>query len=510
MFNMYKVAISLIASLLCVGHLQANSSTEQNKKKPNFLFIFADDQRYSTINDWGYPEVSTPNLDKLSQQGVSFTNTHIMGAMNAAVCAPSRAMVMTGRNVFNIIPSGEDIKPAHTTLPEHLKSAGYTTFHTGKWHNGRAAFARSFSAGEHIFFGGMSDHFAVPLNHFDPSGQYDRSNIYHINKHSTEIYADAAIEFLQQQKSQQQAFFMQIAFQAPHDPKQVPKSYIDKTAYKKLKPIDNFLPQHPFDNGELDVRDEWLTEIPRKQNEVTKHLAAYYAMVSQIDKQVGRILNTLEQTGLAKNTYVIYSSDNGIAMGQHGLMGKQNLYEHSLRVPLIIAGPDVPQQIKTKAFAYLFDIYPTIAELAGLQTPDTVDGVSLVPVLKGKNSQARENAVFAYKTYQRAIKQGDYKLIVYQVDGKHHSQLFNLKTDPNEQYNLVNKPEFKNKVKVLKQALQQALTAQGDQVNLQKIDWGVHKIPSWSEMMLSQHPKGYQNLKAMAEQENDMVQSYFD
>jgi arylsulfatase A-like enzyme len=210
--------------------------------KPNILFFFTDDQRFDTISALGNPTIITPNIDKLVARGVSFRNAYIMGGTCGAVCMPSRAMLMTGRTLFHIEGEGQGIPGEHVLLGEALRQAGYTTFGTGKWHNGPASYARSFSAGAEIFFGGMHDHWNIPACDFDPSGEYKgnpfcpnsgfsnevktrRGDHTKAGKHSSELFADAAIAFLQQDK-QNQPWFMYLSFMAPHDPRTMPEKFL--------------------------------------------------------------------------------------------------------------------------------------------------------------------------------------------------------------------------------------------------------------------------------------------
>ena len=148
--------------------------------KPNIVLFFADDQRFDTIHALGNDEVITPNLDRLVERGTAYTHASIMGGTSGAICMPSRAMLMTGRTLFHLDRQGQDVPADHTMMGEAFQEAGYTTFGTGKWHNGRSAYARSFSNGDRVFFGGMSDHFQVPLNPFDPTGEYPKIGRAHV------------------------------------------------------------------------------------------------------------------------------------------------------------------------------------------------------------------------------------------------------------------------------------------------------------------------------------------
>jgi arylsulfatase A-like enzyme len=199
----------------------------------------------------------------------------------------------------------------------------------------------------------------------------------------------------------------------------------------------NFLPEHPFDNGELRVRDEVLAGFPRDADEVRRHLGAYYAMVSHLDAHIGRVLDALRRAGLADDTLVVFAGDNGLAVGQHGLLGKQSVYDHSVHVPLLFAGPGVPAGQRRPALATLNDIFPTLCELCAVETPASVQSRSLVPCLSEATDSVRDHALFAYRHLMRGVRDAaGHKLIETAVGGRRHTQLFDLSADPYETRNL--------------------------------------------------------------------------
>ena len=225
--------------------------TEQ--KRPNIVFLFTDDQRFDTLEYSGNSDIKTPNMDALAKDGCVFTHASIMGGTSGAVCMPSRAMVMTGRSLFHLEDMGQTIPEEHTMLPLWLREqGGYYSYGIGKWHNSRCSYARAFDGGAKIFFGGMNDHWNVPAYDFDPTGEYVEGG-YKIDagKHSSELFADEAIKFINQKHTQ--PFFLYTAFMAPHDPRTMPKEFLDMYDPKEIKLPGNFLLQHPFDNGELMV-----------------------------------------------------------------------------------------------------------------------------------------------------------------------------------------------------------------------------------------------------------------
>ena len=240
----------------------------------------------------------------------------------------------------------------------------------------------------------------------------------------------------------------------------------------------NFMPQHPFDNGELDIRDEWLAGYPRTPQEIKANIAAYYAMITHLDDQIGRVIKKLEEKGMLDNTIIVFSGDNGLAVGQHGLMGKQNLYEHSINVPLIFSGPGIDKSVKKSDFAYLFDIYPTLCDVAGVNIPETVQG-QVLPVMEASDKSKRAYMFFAYKHFQRAIRNDRYKMIKYNVGDSITTQLFDLQEDPYETNNLANKEEYKAQVEALTRELDQLMVNNSDAARVNQPNWGVKPIRSW-------------------------------
>ncbi len=318
-------------------------------ERPNILLLFADDQRADTIAAYGNEHIKTPNLDQLVRTGFSFRQNYCFGSNSGAVCVPSRAMLMTGKIWMhtNMRMDGEVI------LPQRFGENGYTTFATGKWHNQAPALLRGFQRGRALYLGGMCDHTEVFLQDILPGGRLGNKRIG--DGFSSQLFADAVIEFLKGYRDDK-PFFAYVAFTAPHDPRQPPPDY-RQMYYDHLPPLPaNFKPQHPFDNGHIVGRDENLGPWPRTPEVIRDQLAEYYGMITHLDQQIGRILQTLKSSGRADNTIVIYAADHGLAVGSHGLLGKQSVYEHSMRCPLIVAGPGIPQNQSSWAFTYLLDI----------------------------------------------------------------------------------------------------------------------------------------------------------
>ncbi len=429
--------------------------------KPNVLFFFADDQRADTIAALGNGVIKTPNLDRLVKRGVSFDRAFMQGGMHGATCVPSRAMLLSGRSLFRI----DEKLMRDETWPAAFGRAGYSTFVSGKWHNGPQSIARSFQTARAMFTGGMTDPMKAPLSDV-VDGKVAPAKI--SPKHACEAFADEAARFLKE--PHEAPFFCYVPFDAPHDPHIVPPDFPVQYDPEKIPLPPNFLPQHPWDNGEMTVRDEQLLPWPRKPEAVRAMLAEYYRYISYLDAQIGRVLDALEASPHAKNTIVVFAADSGVARGSHGLIGKQNVYEHSMRVPLIMAGPGIAEGRRTEAMCYLFDVMPTLGRLCAVPGPTTSEGIDFSPVLSDPGKSARTELMFAYRDVQRAVRDDRWKLIRYpKVD---RVQLFDLKTDPYEVTNLADKPEHAPKVAELTTLLEKQMTAFGDPAPLRPAKTG--------------------------------------
>ena len=406
-------------------------------EQPNILVLFADDQRPDTIAAHGNPYIRTPNLDRLVAQGYSFRRAYCMGAQGGAVCVPSRAMLNTGKSFFRIPMTME----GETTLGQLLGENGFSTFATGKWHNGRESWLRSFQSGRSVMLGGMSNHVKVPIQDLGADG--DLTPVREGVRFSSTLFADAAIDFLRNH-GEERPFFAYVAFTAPHDPRNPPPKY-RRMYYRNPPPLPpNFAPQHPFDNGHMSGRDENLGPWPRTELVVGDQLAEYYGLITHLDSQVGRILRELESGPHAENTIVVYTADHGLAVGSHGLLGKQNVYEHSMGAPLVFSGPGIPEGGESSTFCYLLDIFPTLCSLVGVDAPPGIDGLDLSPVWKGEVASLRDSVFTSFRDLMKAVRDHRWKLIRYpKVD---HTQLFDMEADPHETTNLADDPSQEGRV----------------------------------------------------------------
>ncbi|HUS06183.1 MAG TPA: sulfatase-like hydrolase/transferase [Bryobacteraceae bacterium] len=418
---------------------------------PNFLFLIADDLTFNGIHALGGSEVHTPNLDRMVSRGCSFTHCFHQGSWLGAVCVASRSMLNSGLTAFRARRQVEEAP----LWGETLGKAAYDTFLIGKWHLSQANLKRSFQRTGKVS-GGMFESGPDAYNRpragntwtpWDTSlkGQWLHTAAWQDSqsdaiKHSARIWAEAAAGHLAAQAKSEAPFFLYVGFNSPHDPRQAPKEFVDRYPAARIAIPPNYLPEHPFDQGDHANRDESLAPFPRTREAIQVHRSEYYAHITYMDEQIGRILDALEASGKAANTYVIFTSDHGLAVGQHGLMGKQNMYDHSIRMPLLICGPGIPQGRQVHEMVYQHSVFPTTCELAGIPIPKTVEFPSLVNMLKGK-SAAGQDAVFCYyRDFQRAVRTSGHKLIVYPQAGV--TQLFDLKKDPWETENVADNKEY--------------------------------------------------------------------
>ena len=456
--SVYFGFVVFVVLAVRVTHAQDNRTAP--KRLPNILFLLTDDQRPDTVAALGNDVIQTPSLDRLVREGVAFTR-----AVSAnPICTPSRAEILTGCNGFRngVIDFGRKIDPALATWPRTFRQSGYHTWYVGKWHNDGKPIERGYEASRGLYHGGggrwAKD--AVDFKGFQITGyrgwvfQSDDGRLFpekgvgltpDISRH----FADAAIELIRRRPAK--PFFLHVNFAAPHDPLIMPPGYEDKYNPQDMPLPPNFLPQHPFDHGNFDGRDEKLLPWPRTEDIVRRTTAMYYAVVSHMDAQIGRILDALDETGQADNTIVIFTSDHGIALGSHGLRGKQNMYEHTVGVPLILRGPGVPRGKRRDAQVYVRDLFPTACEMAALEIPKTVEAKSLVPVLDGRQTEIHSHVVCYFRDKQRMIRTDRWKLIHYpHID---RWQLFDLANDPRELKDLSDDPTQADTIDSLRQKL---------------------------------------------------------
>lgn len=437
--------IHLLSALLLLAFLlQAGFATEANaaeEKRPNVLFIVVDDQSPLDLKVYNPDSpLQTPNIDRLAAEGMVFDGAYHMGAFVGAVCTPSRHMIMSGRTVWHL-PISPGAKQRglcppdlpQSTMPAVFNRAGYATMRTCKRGN-------SYEA--------ANDLFTVRHDATKRGGTAETGSAWH---------GDRVMEYLDQRQSagDEKPFLIYFGFSHPHDERDGTPELLEKYGAVNHRDPDapppanpraprlpaNYLPEHPFHHGHPNLRDEvavggvWQR---RDENTIRNELGRQFACSENIDVQIGRVLAKLEAMGELDNTYVFYMADHGMAIGRHGLQGKQNLYQHTWRVPLIVKGPGVSPASRCEGNVYLLDMLATLCDLTGVPVPESNEGISFRPVLEGKQQTVRDVLYGVYcggtKPGMRCIKQGDWKLIQYDViDGAvRETQLFNLAENPLE------------------------------------------------------------------------------
>ena len=490
MMFLYKLGLTvlLVTSFSCKEEKKTTI-----EKKPNFLFVLVDDQSPFDLQVYdGASILETPTINQLANEGTVFDGAYNMGSMNGAVCTPSRHMIMTGRTVWHLPPSAEfQDNTAPNPLDEQtigaiFNRAGYKTMRTCKVGNS---------------YPGANKQFAVVHDATKRGGTEESGSAWHSKQ---------VLDYLatREEEKETNPFFIYFGFSHPHDTRNGTPELLSKygaTNHKdesSLPPAnvkqpvlqENYLAEHPFFHGHPELRDEervsgvWKN---RDENTVRNELGREYACDENIDNQLQKVLARLKETGELEHTYVIYTSDHGMSIGRHGLMGKQNLYEHTWRVPFMIKGPGITANKRVQGNIYLLDVLPTLCDLAGIEIPETVEGKSFVPVLKGEKETVREVMYGVYaggtKPGMRSVKKGDWKLIKYDVmDGAvRETQLFNLKANPNEflpehqktgamETDLAENPEYADKLAEMEQLLLEQMIENEDPYRL----WNQTETPS--------------------------------
>ncbi len=456
-----RICVALVTVLCSIGDIVA-------VEHPNVLLIVSDDQRSDTIAALGNSVIQTPAIDGLVARGTTFLNAICANP----ICTPSRAEILTGSSGLRngVFDFGRVIDPKLPTLPEPFHREGYQTWYVGKWHNDGRPARHGYDRTKRLFTGGGGKWWKPQVDYRGHEVSGYRGWIFRdetdrplpelgvgLTPEISELIADGAIQIVEESHS---PFFIHLNFTAPHDPLLIPPGFDGRYKADQIPIPPNFIPEHPFDHGNQGGRDEVLLPMPRTKEVVRADIAAYYAVVSHMDAQIGRIVEAIDRAGKTDSTIVVFCSDHGLAMGSHGLRGKQNMYEHTIRVPMIFAGPNIPVGKKVEGLAYLRDIFPTICELSGIEVP-AVDGKSQVPVIQGNRESLYEFAVGYFRDSQRMIRTQRWKLIQYPLVER--TQLFDLANDPFEMTNLSGQPKYRSTSEALSKKLTQWLANHSEQ-----------------------------------------------
>ncbi len=470
--------------------------------RPNILFIFTDDHAFDALGALGNEEINTPNLDKLVNRGTTFTHAYNMGAWQPAVCLASRAMLNTGKSLWKAQQLDRNRKNGdQATMADNwgplMQRAGYATYFSGKWHVAAPA-AEQFETVANVRPGMPHDGYpfskmqalqarhggSAPLDSiialFPPG--YNRplhadddswspsdpkyGGFWAGGKHWSEVLGDDGVRFLEQAATDERPFFMYLAFNAPHDPRQAPAAYVEQYNQEALSIPRSFQPAYPYAQQiglGPGIRDEDLAPYPRTPLAIRTHKQEYYASITHLDAQVGRILVALEASGKQDSTVIIFTADHGLAVGRHGLLGKQNLYDHSIRVPLVLAGPGIPVGKQISQDVYLQDVMPTTLAMAGMKPPADIAFHSLIPLINGAK-ESYNSIYLAYTTLQRGIRADGFKYLVYpEVPVE---RLYHVAEDPEELVDLAGEPEYAKLLPEFRAKLRMWQTITGDTLKI--------------------------------------------
>ena len=453
-----KISLSLLLFVMLFGC--DNKKNINKNQKLNVLFLIADDLNCD-LGSYGHPQVISPNIDKLAKNGTLFGNVH----NQYPLCGPSRASFMTGMYTDQTKMTNNNVLlrttvPDVITMGQRFKQQGYRSVRIGKIYHYDNPSSIGTSSADDIYTWDQT---------INPYGR-DKIEEYKINtlvprqygatlswlaadgtdqEQTDGIGATEAIEQLESFSKTGQSFFLAVGMFRPHTPFVAPKKYFDMYHRSSI--------EIPYSG----ISDEYLKSIPKeaknsirwKKNQIklnlksNKELAqeikeAYFATTTFVDAQIGRILKKLKQTGLDKNTIVVFTSDHGYHLGEHGHWQKQTLFENSTKVPLIFSGPGIEKNVRIENSPIeLIDIYPTLMDLTGIESPDHVVGKSLKPIFDDNNFKIRNSALTKWRNGY-SIKTEDFRLTKWGENGELGYELYDHKTDREELKNLVYDPNY--------------------------------------------------------------------
>ena len=416
--------ITLFFLLATILHFHVSGQNRINSDAPNILCIMVDDLGYGDLSIQGAADLQSPHIDALAKQGLIFTQFYA----NSTVCSPSRAALLTGRypdmvgvpGVIrqNVQNSWGNLADNAVCISSVLKTKGYHTALIGKWHLGLKSPDIPTQKGFDLFKGFLGDMMDDYWTHRRGGINWMRHNETEIDPegHATDIFTEWTLEYLNKRTTEKAPFFLYLAYNAPHFPIQPPQ--------------------------------EWLDKVVARQPDLSEKRAKNVAFIEHLDFSIGRIMQLLKETGLDKNTLIVFTSDNGGALRyaqSNGKLrgGKQDLFEGGIRVPAFFVWKNkIKAGTRTTNFALLMDLFPTFCEIAGIHPPEQIDGVSMLPTLLGKEQITdkrsvywvrREGGKYGGQAYYAARYQG---LKILQNTPYEPYQLFHIEQDMYEENSL--------------------------------------------------------------------------
>ena len=460
-----------LASHALAAVLSITSGNPSAAAPPNVLFLICDDLNCD-LACYRHPQVKSPNIDRLARRGVSFDRAYCQYPL----CGPSRASLMTGlypdqtlvrRNTIYLREHLPDVQ----TLPQLFRAHDYTATRIGKIYH--------YNVPKHIGTSGHDDPYSWDFT-FNPRGRdrADEKQIFSLRpgqfggtlswlaapgndeEQTDGIAARTAVAQLASYASTGESFFLAVGLFRPHTPFVAPKKYFSMYPREKIvlpRVPETYLKSLPAPARLSLTRKK--EQVNLRDNLARQAIQAYYASITFADAQIGRILNALEELNLVSNTLVVFTSDHGYHMGEHGHWQKTTLFENASRVPLIIAGPGVPSGGNmTAALAELIDIYPTLAELCGFEPPGYLSGVSLVPSLQNPQQSSRSTALTQYANGY-SLRTVRYRYTSWGTEGEHGAELHDHATDRQEMINLASREHHQELAAELSAQLKGRITA---------------------------------------------------
>ncbi len=432
------------------------NSTKQ--EKANILFLMSDQQRPDSLGCYGDSIAETPNLDSLAVQGVVFDNCYVQNPL----CCPSRYSILTGRypHCHGVRANWYKRRPGETSFAHRLGRSGYGTAAIGKmhftpWHDNFGFDGRIIAESKfHIhcpddYERYLNKHNMSRMDLYDMASRHYRDNCSAVkSKVSPDLHIDSfvGLSICEYLKNVSEPFCLFASFLSPHNPYDPPEPYdrlfegvefpprnmTEGEVRRKPKEAYNYINKRLSTDK---VNESWSTTTDRISDaQVNKMKAHYYATNTLIDDWVGRTIEVLKEQGLYDNTIIVYCSDHGDLLGDHGLVFKQCFYEQSVRVPLIVHAPGIYGPRRVESPVESIDLFSTFCDFAGIPPGEGVQGRSLTPLLRGDADYRHREAVFSENYFGRMVRCGDYKMVYY--PGKPYGEIYNLAEDPNEQENL--------------------------------------------------------------------------
>lgn len=463
--------MQIIKSLAVVGALMASATVGAAEKPMNMIFILLDDLRFDGmgfIND----QIATPNIDNLADQGVYFPNA----VVTSSLCSPSRATILTGQTTRNhgVVDNNNSNEDGLIFFPKYLQGAGYQTALFGKWHMGDATDMPRDGFDRWVSFEGQGHYYPV----IQPDGSPNTINVdgesVPQKGYITDELTDYAMDWLEQGRDQDKPFFLYLAHKAVHsDAKPAPR-HQDQYKDTEFRLPETVEITREYREGKpmwvKNQRNSWhgIDFFYASDRKMTDYLKEYYGALSSVDESVGRIWHYLEDNDLLNNTMIVFYSDNGFLIGDHGLIDKRNAYEGSVRVPMVAVAPShLPKGQVNEARIRNLDLAPTFLDVAGVEPPPQFEGKSALPVMKGEVEVASWGEPdFVYEYYWEwsfpmtpttfAIQRGPIKYIQYHGIWD-IEELYDVEADPLEKHNLINDIEYYDIRQELRVALYEQL-----------------------------------------------------